>query len=638
MMFGGWENGLLIFFRTVSQILTAAVAITAFSLFLFTLSLNLRDRVVRTFLLILICVVIVFSAEAIGSAAADPWQTQFWLRFHWVGIILLPPVYLHFSDALLATTGRPSRWRRIWAVRASYLISSLFLISLVVGIFTGEVVLQKQPAPHLAPTALTEIFTGYYLLIMVLAWVIFVRAYRRTVTSTSQRRMRYLVVGALAPAFGSFPYLLFSSSFAANHPLFFWVLAAIINFLLGGLIVGMSYSVSFFGVSWPDRVIKGRLFKWIMRGPVTASFTLAVMTIVRRTGVLFGINYSALVPIFVVLTILMLEYLITLLSPIWERFLFYGKDREEITLLQRAQERLLTRNDLQQYLEMVLAAICDRLQAPGAYLVTLNGSGLELSVEVGKVELGRDRPLEHALEIVHGAETRPKLFIWGEDYLAPIFSEEDHQSELIGLLGISKMAEENLDSEQEQDLNVLIARIEKVLQDRIIQEEAFRTLEVLAPEMSYIQEARAAGRYNGRRLLEKTLPSSSEDLTQWVKDALTHYWGGPKLAQSPLLDLKIVKNIVEQHEGNYSQALRSILRSAIEKVKPEGERRFTGDWILYNILDMKFLEGRKVRDVAMRLAMSEADLYRKQRIAIDEVARTILEMESQAGERVEERR
>jgi hypothetical protein len=53
--------------------------------------------------------------------------------------------------------------------------------------------------------------------------------------------------------------------------------------------------------------------------------------------------------------------------------------------------------------------------------------------------------------------------------------------------------------------------------------------------------------------------------------------------------------------------------------------------MLYNILEMKFLEGRKVRDVALRLAMSEADLYRKQRVAIEAVARAIAEMERQAG-------
>ncbi|HEX9027811.1 MAG TPA: hypothetical protein VF823_01475, partial [Anaerolineales bacterium] len=70
----------------------------------------------------------------------------------------------------------------------------------------------------------------------------------------------------------------------------------------------------------------------------------------------------------------------------------------------------------------------------------------------------------------------------------------------------------------------------------------------------------------------------------------------------------------------------------IENTRPEGERRFTAEWILYNILEMKFLEGRKVREIALRLAMSEADLYRKQRVAIEAVAKAIVEMEQQAAE------
>ena len=71
----------------------------------------------------------------------------------------------------------------------------------------------------------------------------------------------------------------------------------------------------------------------------------------------------------------------------------------------------------------------------------------------------------------------------------------------------------------------------------------------------------------------------------------------------------------------------SALRKAVDQVKPEGDRRFTSEWILYNILEMKFIEGRKVREVAGRLAMSEADLYRKQRVAVEAVARAIFEME-----------
>jgi DNA-directed RNA polymerase specialized sigma subunit len=55
----------------------------------------------------------------------------------------------------------------------------------------------------------------------------------------------------------------------------------------------------------------------------------------------------------------------------------------------------------------------------------------------------------------------------------------------------------------------------------------------------------------------------------------------------------------------------------------------TSEWILYNILEMKFIQGRRVRDIAGRLAMSESDLYRKQRVAIEEVAKTLADMEQQ---------
>jgi hypothetical protein len=93
------------------------------------------------------------------------------------------------------------------------------------------------------------------------------------------------------------------------------------------------------------------------------------------------------------------------------------------------------------------------------------------------------------------------------------------------------------------------------------------------------------------------------------------------------MKFKTVQLLAKQNEGNISNALRSLLKNAIEDVKPEGERKFTSEWILYNILEMKFLEGRKVREIALKLSMSEADLYRKQRVAIEAVAKAIMELE-----------
>jgi hypothetical protein len=89
----------------------------------------------------------------------------------------------------------------------------------------------------------------------------------------------------------------------------------------------------------------------------------------------------------------------------------------------------------------------------------------------------------------------------------------------------------------------------------------------------------------------------------------------------------VVQSALDQYDGNPTNALRGVLKSAIENIKPEGERRFTVEWILYNILELKFIEGKKVREVATRLSMSEADLFRKQRVALEAVSKAIIGME-----------
>ena len=51
------------------------------------------------------------------------------------------------------------------------------------------------------------------------------------------------------------------------------------------------------------------------------------------------------------------------------------------------------------------------------------------------------------------------------------------------------------------------------------------------------------------------------------------------------------------------------------------------EWMVYNILDLRFVERLRIREIAQRLAMSESDFYRKQRIAIEQVAQTLRQME-----------
>ncbi|MDQ7035696.1 MAG: hypothetical protein Q9P01_12930 [Anaerolineae bacterium] len=115
-----------------------------------------------------------------------------------------------------------------------------------------------------------------------------------------------------------------------------------------------------------------------------------------------------------------------------------------------------------------------------------------------------------------------------------------------------------------------------------------------------------------------------------MRAALRHYWGGAGITRSRLLELQIVQAELEKTDTPI-QAMRNIIHEALERLRPDGERSLTGpEWTLYNIIDLRFIEGRKVRDVARRMSISEPDLYRKQRLAIESIADSILTMERES--------
>ena len=632
-------QGIVELLRGLNDLLTAGIAITAFSLLLYALSFNLRDRVARSFAIILVCVVMVSVGDAIASNTFSTSQLEFWMRVQWIGIIFLPPAYLHFSDALLETTGRPSRGRRRRLVWVMYVVSMGFVILLPTDWLVGPVVENIAPAPYLQRTPLTWFFAFYYLSAITVSGINFWRAYRRTVTRTSRRRMRYLLIGALAPVLGSYPFLLFGSSLAENHPLIFWTAATLSSLLVSILLVLMAYAIAFFGVSWPDRVVKRRLFKWLMRGPVTASVILALVMVVSRYGDRLGISNPIIVPIVTVTSLLVMEHLITLVAPIWERWLFHGGNPNKLQLIQSLEERLLTTADLRDFLESILAALCDRLQVTNAFVVVLDTEGPEMLLTLGDQhpfeEIETQADLFNVVAKNGGVNVKrsdtESLFTWRNYWLAPLFEENDSDEHLYGIIGVERRPDGKLEHDEVEAVAILSRRAEMALLDIRKQQQVFAFVEELTPQVELIQRLRAAARYDGTEVLTSSeISLDDRDMSKWVKDALSHYWGGPKLSQSPLINLEVVQRAVEQHNGNPTNALRSILLEGINRVRPGGDRRFTAEWILYNILDLKFLEGRKVRDIAMRLAMSEADLYRKQRVAIEAVAGAIIDMEQTA--------
>ena len=617
-------------FETVYQILAAGVAITAIALVMYGTSFNLHDRLVQTYMLLLACVTLIYTGEAMASVSNTPAYVEFLLQMKWVGLVMLPAVYLHFSDALLTLTGRPSRGRRRIVVLVIYVLSFVMAILVLFGITVGGLAPERAPGPYLERNFVTLGFGVFYVVVMLMVSYNLLRVVLRSATRTSQRRLFYLSAGAAAPALTSILFLFHGNLTLASHPDFFWLVSIVGSFITGFFLIVMAYVVSFFGLSWTDRAIKSRLLRWMLRGPFVAAIVLGMTTVVRRFGEAQGVPNFFLVPVVMVAVILLLEYAITLASPYLEKVFFWGEDRADLEVIQSLQDRMLTGKDLDQFLEMVSASICDRLQVKAGFIAVMENGKIDRVIQTGDkknlTSLNLDDSMLQEIDTSTGADTDFQSI--GELNVVRLeYGNGNGNKTLLGVCGFLKYDPVLVEQEDLKAVRLLIDRATIALQDRAYQQQVLRSITSLQLEVDYIQDLRASASYNQQRIYNGEHHSVPDEMTDWVKDALTHYWGGPKLTNNPLMNFKVVESASEANEGNRVNALRSIIKDAIEKIRPEGERKFTSDWLLYNILDLKFLQGKKVREVARRLSVSEADLYRKQKVALESVAQVIADME-----------
>jgi hypothetical protein len=567
--------------------------------------------------------------EDMGAAAP-------WLRFQWVGIAFTPAAYLDFSHSLLTITGARSRLRDI-AVRASYLLSAVLLLGVTFSNLVVQGGVLAPSAPHLLPGTLFPLFVIYYFAAIGWGAANVLWARRRCLTSTSRRRMTYLTATFAAPAAGVFPYLLIAGWPTFTHGLTFWIILVLGNVAVGLMLMLLSYSVAFFGALIPDRAIKHRLVRFLLRGPLVATLAIVVIIAASKTEGWLGLPSRRVMIFGVVGVILLLQLGIELAKPLIDRAL-YRQDQPEIEWIQQLSNRLLTTTDLHQFLENVLTALCDLLRVESAFVAVIDEGRPHLEVMCGPLapKTAEELPPETWRPPVDAgapqrterqAERHGNLFVWNGYWLTPLRTQ--HQDIVIGVVGVAARAPKpDLSPEEQAGMTALLAQAAAALEDRQLQQGLFAVLERIIPEIEDIQRRRGVIHYVGEQALSGFNLMEDTDFRKWVRDALSHYWGGPKLTTSPLLTLQVVERATREHGGNVMKGLRAVLRQAIERLRPDGQRRMTApDWTLYNILELKFLQGQKVREIAMRLAMSESDLYRKQRIAIEAVAQTLAEME-----------
>jgi len=627
-----FSSGLVDALALINLILTSAIVITSFSLLAYILIYNLRSSVARGFSALLASVMLVYFGDLILFTTKDTTAAERWLRFQWIGIAFIPAAYLHFSDTLLRTTNVHSPWRRATA-RGSYIVSAGFLLA---ATFTDWIVTDgvlTPRAPHLRAGPLFGLFVVYFFLAVGLGLANTIWARRRCLTSTSRRRMTYLTFSFAAPGLGVFPYLLIMGQPVPPSLEGFWLMLIVANIGVGAMLTVMAYTVAYFGVLTPDRVVKHRLIHFLMRGPFTATSIAIVVILVSRVEAFLGLQRDMLVLVVLVALIVLLQLFFSSVRSYVDLIIF-SRDKDELVRIQRLSERLLTSTDEQQFLENILSAICDLLRVPGAFVVASTAKGPRVEAVVGSVE---NAPMRESLEMSAARQQVPDetedmprsvlgYWVW------PLYSHDGHA--VLGALAVTARCDQpDLRPEEIRSVITLIRQASKALQDRRLQQDVFAAVDKIMPELEELQRQRSVIRYvdsSPQASLEQSLYPSPA-FTTWVRDALSHYWGGPKLTSSPLMQLRVVQQALERNDNSPARALRSVLLQAMEQLKPSSDRKMTAaEWLLYNILELRFVQGKRVREIAMQLAVSESDLYRKQRVAIEAIAAALAEMEHQA--------
>jgi len=626
---------------SVNLTVASAIVLTAFSLLIYIVGHNFRNEVARAFCALLVFVTFVYCGDVMVANTETPAAVVGWLKLQWFGIAFVPAAYLHFSSAVARTTGQTSRGRSM-SVVVGYVLG---IATLAAVLFTDLIVVERKTASAFTNLQAGPLFWVFalYFVVATLAGAWNIRdARRRALTQATRRRMTYLAIAFVAPALGAFPYLLVASLPA--KPIVQGILGVLLfvgNVAVAMMIVVMGYTVAYFGALTPDRVIKHSLIHYLLRGPFVGTCVLALILLTPDTQRLLGLSRETFLVFSTVGLIVVLQLLINVAKPFIDR-LIYSQDRDEISWIQELDKRLLTSSDLQQFLENILTAVCEHLRVGSGFVALVNGGQLQAEAKCGPQNrisecLETWKPRNKTTTTPEaGSRNGRRLSLRHEDielhdsfWMIQLRSKDRQQ--LLGVMGVEAriypLSEEELSA-----LEAMVAQAEVALEDRLLQQNVFVALKQIIPEIDQIQRWRSAPMY-------APLPAASSvrvdeedpEFQKAVKDALSHLWGGPKLTHSPLLELQVVAHTLDEADANPGKALRATLSRAIERLQPAGDRSYTApEWLLYNILEMKFIQRKKTREIAHRLAMSESDLYRKQRVAVEEVAKTLVTMEREA--------
>ncbi len=633
------DNLLFTILTSINEILAAAIVVVAVSMLLYNLTRNVNNRVARTSAAVLACVTVSYIADVFVALHPSPNTALAVLRLQWIGIAFIPATIFHLSDALLATTGLPSRGRRRRAVRLLYVVATAFL---VLAVFTDLIVYPVMLDDGYYGLRAAPVFLIYLAYLLIASGIAFNnvnRARQRCQTRSTKRRMAYLQAAMLTPLIGIFPFSAFFTT-PTDNSVWALTLVSLANIFVILMLSFLAYPLSFFGSSIPDRAVKADLLRFMLRGPVTGLLILATIIFTTRATQIFSLPGDSFMPFAVVAVVLFWQWMVDLALPKLDRWLIYNEeDDSQLAKLQTLSRSLLTREDLIQLLEAVLQGACDYLHVNDAFIASTYNGEQEIIHQTGESNIQVEQisaEIDTLRQIFADGDIAPQR--WQGYWVFGLYSKRkthpDGTPPLIGLIGVEARDDED-PREQDHDglLAKLVSQAAHSLDDLLLQGEIFAVLEGLLPQFSTTRQRAQEMEYKPgypamRATTNSGLTFDRSQVILQVQAALRHYYGGPGMSQSRLLELRIVREALAENDNNPVKALRAVLDRAIENQRPPGDPDLRSqEWLLYNILEMRFIKKRKVREIADRLYMSEANLYRKQSLAIEAVSDALINME-----------
>jgi hypothetical protein len=541
-------------------------------------------------------------------------------------VALAVPLWFHLSVLLLP---EEAAHRQRWWVPLSYFVT-LNLVAMEAftpWVFEGTTTEPALYSSAQRPGPLYPLFVLYLVAVPMLSTYNLAMAWRQARGPVIRKQLGLLAWAAALAVFAG-AYTGVSVWLGLGAPL------VITSLALAAGVALLGYSVARYNALVEGRALGVDLpYTALAMGLVVATYLLAAWI----SNVLFGVPFIAFV--FVIMLAIVSHSLYDRGRSILDRVFYRQRQQELRADLRRVVNRIQPQADIREGLRAVLETLCRALSTAQGWVALREGTGFTPAAHYGRVVLPESLPADpltvQEASLSHGTDAEQ---LGGMAVVVPLHAG----GKQLGAIVLGERRDGLVYGEDElQLLEDCADPVAHAVQTANLQAHSMAQIEGLLRQVrvrdQQLQQHMRSALGAGETPL--TLAGMGEDeAVALVEDALRRLYDYSYLGQHDLAKLRAAERHLEVHEGgpvthiDRGKALQRLLLSALDKLKPSGERPLPAsrEWWQYVVLYDCYVFGAPNRDVMSALYIGEGTFNRARRRALRAVTRAMAEMERQA--------